>query len=116
MLVIAACESGPASDATSGAAEHNKSRVEKEKEAILAQQQQKDEEAKKLQAQLKEQSAKIERLLADLTSAKSDAERAAIQKQLEEAQDAKNVLMGRPKKSPAPACKCQPGDPLCSCL
>jgi phage shock protein A len=70
------------------------------------------EQRKRLEVQVKEQQAKIERLLADLTSAKDEAQRAAIQKQLDEA--VKNAKGGAsPAKSPA--CNCQPADPLCSC-
>ena len=92
--------------------------------ALVAAQQQKDEEQKRLQKQLEEQNAKVERLLADLTSAKDDAQKAAIQKQIEDAQEAQKKLKGsvgggKPSTGsggPAKACNCQPGDPLCSCL
>lgn len=85
------------------------------KDALPAQQQ-KEAEAKKLEAQLKEQNAKIERLLADLASAKSDAERAALVKQVEEVREATKRLGGTGSRAPAKACTCQPADPLCSCL
>lgn len=85
--------------------------------ALLAEMEKKkaEEEKKKLEAQLKEQNAKIERLLAELSNAKDEAQRAALQKQLEDLQMAgkKQKTMAAPPKK---ECKCEPTDPLCSCL
>ena len=90
---------------------------EAKQQALLAEARQKEEEQRKLEAQLKEQNAKIERLLEGLMNAKDEAERAALQKQLEDAQEAQNKLKGRPSgPRPSKACNCAPGDPLCSCL
>jgi colicin import membrane protein len=81
------------------------------------------EEKAKLDAQLKEQAAKVEGLLNQLSSAKDEATRLALQKQIEEAQEKQKALTrggGGAKPSggggAAKPCNCQPGDPLCSCL
>lgn len=79
------------------------------------------EEKGKRDSHLKEQQAKIDRLLSQLPAAKDETERAAIQRQLEEARSEMNALRGDRARRPiyptsvAP-CKCAPGDPLCSCL
>jgi hypothetical protein len=71
----------------------------------------------KKEAQLKEQSAKIERLLTDLKNAEDETQRAALQKQLEEALAAKNKLRGgRGAGTAVTGCTCEPGDTLCSML
>jgi colicin import membrane protein len=100
------------------------SQKEKERLAQIEADRVKEEQTKKLEAQLKDQQAKIDRLLADLSSAKDEAQRAEIQKKLLEAQEAQKSLKGGgggPAKSgggsgSGSSCKCQPGDPLCSCL
>ena len=81
------------------------------------------EEKAKLDAQLKEQAAKVEGLLNQLSSAKDEATRLALQKQIEEAQEKTKALKGsgggaRPTggSGASKPCNCQPGDPLCSCL
>src|SRR5690349_7084216 len=86
-------------------------------QTLLSQQQETrmlEEQVKALQAQLKEQNTKIERLLADLSNAKDEAQRAALQKQLDELQGAKK----KPGLSSTPRtkaqCGCKPDDPLCS--
>jgi hypothetical protein len=61
--------------------------------------------------EVKEEQAKVDALLSQLASAKDDATRLAIQKQLQDEQAKQQDEMGRdgwPKK------KCTPGDPLCS--
>jgi colicin import membrane protein len=82
-----------------------------------------EEEKKKIEAQMKEQQSKIDGLLTQLSSAKDEATRLALQKQLEEEREkAKKIPTGtggpRPAGAtgPKPACNCTPGDPLCSCL
>jgi hypothetical protein len=69
-------------------------------------------------AQIEEQRASIERLLVDLTEAADEAQRAAIQKQLEEARAALNKLRGVPAggTTPPTGCTCEPGDTACSLL
>jgi colicin import membrane protein len=81
------------------------------------------EEKSKLDATLKEQQIKIDNLLGSLTSAKDEATRLALQKQLEEEREKQNKLRtggGGAKPSggggAAKPCNCQAGDPLCSCL
>jgi colicin import membrane protein len=98
------------------AAEHQKaiSRQDEEARRIA-------EEKARLDRQLKDQSAKIERLLGQLSSAKDEASRLAIQKQIDEVQAEQRALRGggggpRPSGSGAKPCACAPGDPLCSCL
>ena len=93
-----------------------------------AQQQALEDEKKKLEANAKEQAQKIDNLLTSLSSAKDEATRLALQKQLEEERAKQDALKkggggsGRPASgggtsggSKAP-CNCSPGDPLCSCL
>lgn len=93
-----------------------RSRASEEKYAATAAEQERERaERVKLERQLKEQNAKIERLLADLTAAKDEAQRLVLQKQLEEAQAAQKKLQNSMKYR-EPACKCVAGDPLCSCL
>jgi colicin import membrane protein len=88
-----------------------------------------DEKAK-LQEQAKAAQAKIDGLLSQLSSAKDDATRLALQKQLQDEQQkqqdalsAKKTGGGGPRSGAAaspggskPPCNCTPGDPLCSCL
>jgi colicin import membrane protein len=83
------------------------------------------ENAKKLEAQQKEQQAKIDSLIGQLSSASDEATKLKLQKQLQAEQAAAAALTkpgaagpGGPKPTtPAKAaCKCTPGDPLCSCL
>jgi colicin import membrane protein len=90
-------------------------------QAELAQQ-----EKAKLEAQIKESDAKQNTLNAQLASAKDEATRLALQKQLEEEQEKGKALKrgggGGPRPAgggaykPKAACNCTPGDPLCSCL
>lgn len=96
--------------------------ADKEREAreaaLLAEMQERkkaEEEKKKIDEKRKEQNAKVEKLLEELANAKDEAQRAALQKQLEEAQGAARKENGAaPPK--AKECKCEPSDPLCSCL
>ncbi len=83
------------------------------------------EESKKLQAQLSEQSQKVNDLLGQLASAQDDKTRAELKAKLNEAQQNQARLAKRAAGSggggdtapkPAKPCNCQPGDPLCSCL
>jgi colicin import membrane protein len=82
------------------------------------------EESKRLQRQLEEQTAKVNDLVAQLSSAQDDKTRAELKAKLAEAQKAQQGLAraasGSGKSSgdapPKKACNCQPGDPLCSCL
>lgn len=82
-----------------------------------------EENNRKLEAQMKEQQAKVDGLLAQLSSAKDEATRLALQKQLDEEREKQKKLTsgggGRPAAgggAAKPACNCTPGDPLCSCL
>jgi colicin import membrane protein len=98
----------------------NSARQQAELATIAAQKAQAEDEAKKRDAQLKEQAAKIDGLLNQLSSAKDDAQRLALQKQLEEEKAKTDSIRkggGGPAKSDAPAApkkKCHPGDPLCT--
>jgi colicin import membrane protein len=83
------------------------------------------EEAKKLQAQLAEQSQKVNDLLQQVASAQDDKTRAELKAKLADAQQKQADLVkrrapsgggGEDKPKPAKPCNCQPGDPLCSCL
>jgi colicin import membrane protein len=83
------------------------------------------EEKEKLVAQMKAQEEKVTGLLSQLTSAKDEATRAALQKQLDEERTKQESLRktigggGRPG-APAGAApagkKCDPSDPLCGSL
>jgi colicin import membrane protein len=91
-------------------------RQEAEKQALLA-------EKEKLERQRKEQDDKVNGLLGQLESAKDQATKDALQKQLDEERIKaenlrKNVGGGgpRPTGGGAPKAKCTPGDPLCSDL
>lgn len=82
-----------------------------------------EEEKKKLDAQLKEQEGKVNGLLSQLSSAKDEATRLALQKQIEEAQEKTKALQrggggAKPASGGGAAkpCNCAAGDPLCSCL
>jgi colicin import membrane protein len=82
------------------------------------------EESKRLQRQLEEQTAKVNDLVAQLSSAQDDKTRAELKAKLAEAQKAQQGLArqasgGGKSGGDAPVkpkCNCQPGDPLCSCL
>ncbi len=96
----------------------------REKEAARVALMQQAEEAKKLQAQVAEQTQKVNDLLAQLATAQDDKTRAELQAKLRDAQKAQAGLQkkasGGGGETPAPKaakpCNCQPGDPLCSCL
>lgn len=84
-----------------------------------------EEQVKRLEAARKESEAKEGELRRQLDTAKDDATRLALQKQLEAEQEKQKQLRtgggGRAGGAPAsggnkPACNCAPGDPLCSCL
>src|SRR5262245_48056442 len=92
---------------------------QKEREARLAAQEaearRQAEEKARLDAKIKEQSAKIDSLLLELANAKDEATRLALQKQLESEREKQTGSRGvGPKASGATPCKCQPNDPLCS--
>ncbi len=87
-----------------------------------------EEANKRLEAQFKESEGKMAGLRDQLATAKDEATRLALQKQLEAEQQKQEQLRrgggGRPAAGGAPAsgggtkapCNCAPGDPLCSCL
>jgi colicin import membrane protein len=83
------------------------------------------EESRKLQAQLSEQTAKVNDLLQQVAAAQDDKTRAELKAKLAEAQKAQQNIAraaagGGAAKSDSPTpkkpCNCQAGDPLCSCL
>ena len=103
------------------------------------------EEAKRHNAEIAEKQAQLDKLMADLkstndamtaaqaeiASAKSDADKqaaqarvVALQAQAQRQQTAVTQVqsrptgpaVGKPNNTPRPACTCQAGDPLCSCL
>jgi colicin import membrane protein len=93
--------------------------------AARAQLMQQAEESRKLQAQLAEQSQKVNDLLGQLASAQDDKTRAELKAKLVDAQQQQTRLAkkaasgggaGEAASKPKPPCNCQPGDPLCSCL
>ncbi|APR77650.1 Hypothetical protein A7982_02997 [Minicystis rosea] len=80
-----------------------------------------EDKAKKREAELKEQQAKVDGLLAQLASAKDEATKLELQKKLEEEQRKSETIrkgVGGPgPRGDAPAApkkKCTPGDPLCT--
>jgi colicin import membrane protein len=84
-----------------------------------------EEQNKRLEAQRIESEKKVGSLLDQLSSAKDEATRLALQKQLEAEQERQKKLTvggggrpaaGSPGGGAKPPCNCQPGDPLCSCL
>jgi hypothetical protein len=80
------------------------------------------EEAKKLQAQVAEQSQKVNELRAQLASVQDDRTRAELSARLADAQKRAAGLRvgaaagGGPVLKSPKTCNCQPGDPICSCL
>jgi hypothetical protein len=76
--------------------------------------QQHEAEQRKLRAELKAQNDRVERLLQELSDAKDEARRAALQKELEAEPNC--VFTAAPPSSGRRPCACEPGDPLCSCL
>jgi colicin import membrane protein len=83
----------------------------------------KEEDLKKLKAALDDQQKKTDSLIAQLSSAKDDAERARLQKQLAEEQAKTESIKKsspagaggpRPAGDAPPKKKCTPGDPLCT--
>src|SRR5262249_44232773 len=106
-----------------------KSNNEKQEQLAAAAEQKRiaDEEQAKLKAQMAEQLAKVDGLKSQLDSAKDEATRLALQKQLDEERAKADKMKpgggGGPRPSTGsgagptkPACNCTPGDPLCSCL
>ena len=87
-----------------------------------------DAELLKLKNELAEGQSKVSNLEGDLKNAKTDAEKLALQKKLDEARDsvkkANSAISGigvgpgpvKTPTKPGKPCNCQPGDPLCSCL
>jgi hypothetical protein len=74
------------------------------------------EETAKLREQANAAQARIDGLLSQLSSAKDDATRLALQKQLqEEQQRQQDALVAKRSGGTKPPCNCSPGDPLCSC-
>ncbi len=101
--------------------------IQENKAQIAAQQAQAaqlEEEKRKLEAQMREQQSKVDGLLSQLSSAKDEATRIALQKQLDEErvkQEAMKKGIGGGGARPAagagaPKKSCPPGDPLCSDL
>ena len=85
-----------------------------------AQLQQMQERANKLEQEIEAQRKKEQELQSRLASAKDDATRAEVQRQLD-AERAKTDTIrrqgpGKGPANPAKPCNCAPGDPLCSCL
>jgi colicin import membrane protein len=93
---------------------------------------QKQAQLDKLMSDLKAQSDQVEQLNSAVANAKSDADRVAAQQRLADAQKAQQATQaqvanirrtgggggggGGGATKPRPACTCQAGDPLCSCL
>jgi len=85
-----------------------------------------DAQMKKLQSQLETQERKVNDLVSQLAAAHDDATRAKIQAELAAAQKDAAAIKGamrgtatsgdKGSSTPKPACTCQRGDPLCSCL
>ncbi|MFO0758245.1 MAG: hypothetical protein U0359_17250 [Byssovorax sp.] len=103
----------------------NNRKAEAQRLALEAQAREAAENAKKLEQQQKEQQAKIDSLMTQLSSASDEATRLKLQQQIKAEQAAKEALSKpgaggpagpKPDKPAKPACKCTPGDPLCSCL
>jgi len=81
----------------------------------------KEEEAKLLQQQIQEAQQKVDVLMDQLATATNDAQRAELKQKIEEEKAKQAGLRARsgggdPGRQARPACKCAPGDPLCSCL
>src|SRR6185436_11249869 len=84
------------------------------------------EEAKKLQAQLAEQSQKVNDLMGQLGAAQDEKTRAELRQKIQDEQRKRDDLVrqkapskgggGEAAPKAAKPCNCQPGDPLCSCL
>jgi colicin import membrane protein len=84
------------------------------------------EEAKKLQAQLTEQSQRVNDLMGQLEAAQDEKTRAELRRKIQEEQRKRDDLVrprapkasggGEAPPKAAKPCNCQPGDPLCSCL
>ncbi len=99
-------------------------RGDQERAALAQRNADAEAELKKKDAQAKEQSDKVNALLAQLARAKDDAEKAKLQKQLEEEKAKQDEMAkggrrggGGPAKAgggDAPKPKCRPGDPLCT--
>jgi colicin import membrane protein len=96
-------------------------RKEREAAAAIAQQQ---EDAARKAKDLERLQTQVNELLSQLTDAKSDADKASLKAKIAEAQSAAAALRrvggggaaaAGGAKSDKP-CKCQAGDPLCSCL
>ncbi len=101
--------------------------IQETKAKIAAQEEanrQAEEQNAKLIAQMKAQEEKVTGLLGQLTSAKDEATRAALQKQLDEErtkqESLRKTLGGGPARPGGPAApagkKCDPSDPLCGSL
>jgi chromosome segregation ATPase len=102
---------------------------EAEKQRILKEGELAEQKAQldKLTAELKRQNEAVASLEGDVKNAKSEAERNAALARLDEAKQKQKQTqqavgqVGRPAAAanpgkPKPACTCQAGDPLCSCL
>jgi septal ring factor EnvC (AmiA/AmiB activator) len=80
------------------------------------------EENAKLKKQLEEAQQKVDALIDQLAVASTDDDRAELKRKIEEEKARQYALKGRaagggpPAAKTKPACKCQPNDPLCSCL
>jgi threonine dehydrogenase-like Zn-dependent dehydrogenase len=82
----------------------------------------KEEENKIHRQRMLEAQAKVDTLIDQLVTASTDAQRADLKRKIEEERQRQAALqssargaVGAASKARAP-CKCQPGDPLCSCL
>lgn len=86
-----------------------------------------EEEKKKLEEQARQGQENIAKLNDALANAKDDAQRLALQKQLDDEKARQDALkkpgVGGPARTTPgntggakPPCNCAPGDPLCSCL
>jgi hypothetical protein len=101
---------------------HDKTQEAARQQAIAAEQARvAAEENAKLRQQMVEAMAKVDTLMDQLSSATSDAQRSELKRKIDE-EKARQVALkraaggGGDRVMSKPPCKCQPGDPLCSCL
>ena len=91
-------------------------------QAQAAKARQDEEDLRKLKAALDDNQKKTDSLLSQLANAKDDADRAKLQKQIDDARAASETLKKgsgggggpRPAGDAKPKAKCTPGDPLCT--
>lgn len=103
---------------------HNKTQ-EAERQAAIAAEAARTaaEENAKLKKQMDEAQAKIDVLVGQLGEATNDAQRAELKAKIQAEKDRQAALKAAPRggggaapDKAKPPCKCQPGDPMCSCL